>query len=88
MDDEGRIVEAGAVARSPGAAARSQSDLAPGKEERLFSRVEQLLKGDAAVEPVSIDERETLLLMKAVKKAQGYLAAAARMLGVTRPRIV
>ena len=37
---------------------------------------------------VSLDEIETLLLKRAVEKAHGNVAAAARLLGITRPQMV
>jgi DNA-binding NtrC family response regulator len=54
-----------------------------------MSQIGNLLHGEMdGAEPVSIDEFETLLLKKAVKKARGNVAAAARLLGITRPQMV
>jgi two-component system, NtrC family, response regulator HydG len=47
-----------------------------------------LLDAGADDEIVPLDEIETMLLKKAVARAHGNLAAAARMLGITRPQIV
>ncbi len=46
--------------------------------------------GEAAIGEgdVSLDEIETLLLKRAIEKAQGNVAAAARLLGITRPQMV
>jgi two-component system, NtrC family, response regulator HydG len=43
--------------------------------------------GDDAAS-ISLDELETLLLKKAIEKAHGNVAAAARLLGITRPQMV
>ena len=37
---------------------------------------------------VSLDEIETLLLKRAIERAQGNVAAAARLLGITRPQML
>ena len=37
---------------------------------------------------VSLDEVETLLLKRALARANGNVAAAARLLGITRPQMV
>ncbi len=37
---------------------------------------------------ISLDEIETVLLKRAIEKAQGNVAAAARLLGITRPQMV
>jgi DNA-binding NtrC family response regulator/predicted hydrocarbon binding protein len=78
VDVEGRIVPAEAAAQKP-----------PAEEDRIMSQIGNLLHGEMdGAEPVSIDEFETLLLKKAVKKARGNVAAAARLLGITRPQMV
>jgi two-component system, NtrC family, response regulator HydG len=59
--------------------------------ERLCSLLlGQLGTSDADGAPcqVSLDDIETVLLKKAVEHAHGNLAAAARMLGITRPQMV
>jgi two-component system, NtrC family, response regulator HydG len=43
---------------------------------------------DDAPGQVSLDDIETALLKKAVERAHGNLAAAARLLGITRPQVV
>ncbi len=68
-------------------------DAAPADPEiaRISERIERLLAGDAGAasqEGVSLDDIETVLLKKAVASAKGNLAAAARMLGITRPQMV
>ena len=44
-------------------------------------------EGDAASK-ISLDELESLLLKKAIDRAHGNVAAAARLLGITRPQMV
>ena len=62
--------------------------------ERIYHRVNVLLSpgeckdDDAEREGVSLDDIETMLLRKAIDKAQGNVAAAARLLGITRPQMV
>ena len=47
------------------------------------------IRADATAAPaVSLDDIETLLLKKALARAQGNVAAAARLLGITRPQMV
>ncbi len=40
------------------------------------------------IDKVSLDDIETMLLKKAVERAHGNVAAAARLLGITRPQMV
>ena len=55
----------------------------------LARRIRTLLDRDAdAVEPVCLDDLETELLKRAYERAGGNLAAAARLLGITRPQMV
>lgn len=57
--------------------------------DRVSKRVRNLLLGEGDdVGQVSLDDIETMLLKKAVARANGNLAAAARVLGITRPQIV
>ena len=57
--------------------------------ERVSRTVNALLSGGETAEGVaSLDDVETLLLRKALQRAQGNVAAAARMLGITRPQMV
>ncbi len=57
--------------------------------ERVSRRVSNLLLDDHDdCDKVSLDEIETLLLKRAIERAQGNVAAAARLLGITRPQMV
>ncbi len=57
--------------------------------ERVTRRVNNLLLNDSEdCDNVSLDEIETVLLRRAVERAQGNVAAAARLLGITRPQMV
>ena len=66
------------------------ADLTHDREaERVSRGVQQLLLDEAdACEQVSLDEIETLLLKRAIERAQGNVAAAARLLGITRPQML
>lgn len=57
--------------------------------DRVTKHLSGLLFGAADDENmVSLDEIETLLLRRAVDRAHGNVAAAARLLGITRPQMV
>jgi DNA-binding NtrC family response regulator len=57
--------------------------------ERVSRHLNKLLQGvDTEEGGVSLDDIESLLLRKAVDRAQGNVAAAARLLGITRPQMV
>jgi len=57
--------------------------------DRVSRRVNNLLLGEGGdCDNVSLDEIETLLLKRAVERANGNVAAAARLLGITRPQMV
>jgi len=57
--------------------------------DRVSRGVNNLLLGDGGeCENVSLDEIETLLLKRALERAGGNIAAAARLLGITRPQMV
>lgn len=56
--------------------------------ERVSKHVSNLLNGIDDDSNVSLDDIETLLLKQAVTRAQGNVAAAARLLGITRPAMV
>ena len=61
--------------------------------DRVSRRLTRFSQDDRDIEDgddggVSLDEIESLLLKKAVEKAQGNVAAAARLLGITRPQMV
>src|SRR5438552_4571283 len=69
------------IERSVILAAESNTIDAP----HLFGTGERI---DENADPVSLDDIEALLLKKAVDRARGNLAAAARLLGITRAQIV
>jgi two-component system response regulator HydG len=82
LDRDGRLVAANPEPLA--AAAPPDEDV-----ERVSKRVSNLLLGEGDdAGKVSLDDIETLLLKKAVERARGNLAAAARMLGITRPQMV
>ena len=57
--------------------------------DRVSRRVSNLLLGQGDdTDRVSLDDIETMLLRKAVERAHGNVAAAARLLGITRPQMV
>jgi DNA-binding NtrC family response regulator len=61
------------------------------QDVRVTRRVCDLLLDGAKSEEdtgVSLDEIESVLLKKAVQRANGNLSAAARLLGITRPQLV
>jgi two-component system, NtrC family, response regulator HydG len=82
IDREGHLVAAGTPDMNAPSAADREVD-------RVTRGVGNLLQGvgDDA-DKVSLDEIETLLLKKAVERANGNVAAAARLLGITRPQMV
>jgi two-component system, NtrC family, response regulator HydG len=56
---------------------------------RVSKHLSNLLQGvEDTDNTVSLDDVETLLLRKALDRAQGNIAAAARLLGITRPQMV
>jgi DNA-binding NtrC family response regulator len=62
---------------------------ADGEVDRVSRDVSNLLLGrDNGDARVSLDEIETTLLRKAVERTHGNVAAAARVLGITRPQMV
>ena len=62
---------------------------ADSETERVAKHLNNLLQGlDDDKSTVSLDDIESLLLRKAVDRAQGNVAAAARLLGITRPQMV
>ena len=62
---------------------------ADGETERVARHLSNLLQGvEDGKCTVSLDDIESLLLRKAVDRAQGNVAAAARLLGITRPQMV
>ena len=57
--------------------------------ERVSRCLNSLLLGvEDDQDKMSLDDMETVLLKKAVDRAQGNVAAAARLLGITRPQMV
>jgi len=56
--------------------------------ERVSKHVNNLLNGIDDDLKVSLDDIETMLLRQAVTRANGNVAAAARLLGITRPAMV
>ena len=58
--------------------------------DRVTRRVNGLLLGenDPSADNVSLDEIETMLLRRAIDSARGNVAAAARLLGITRPQML
>jgi two-component system, NtrC family, response regulator HydG len=56
--------------------------------DRVSKHVNNLLNGIDDDSEVSLDDIETLLLKQAVTREHGNVAAAARLLGITRPQMV
>lgn len=57
--------------------------------QRVSKHLSNLLQGvEDTDSTVSLDDVETLLLRKALDRAEGNIAAAARVLGITRPQMV
>jgi len=56
--------------------------------DRVSKHVNNLLSGIEDDSKISLHDIETLLLKQAVTRAQGNVAAAARLLGITRPQMV
>ena len=57
--------------------------------DRVSRQISNLLVGEGDdSNRVSLDDIETMLLKKAVERAHGNLAAAARLLCITRPQMV
>ncbi|RBP03058.1 regulatory Fis family protein [Roseiarcus fermentans] len=82
LNRDGRIAPAGAPASHP-------RDAGADEAARLASSVKTLLEAEeGSVEPFSLEHFETLLLRRAVDRAEGNLAAAARLLGITRAQLV
>ena len=63
-------------------------EVAVGSNNRLLESVEKLLSGDGELGgTVPLAEIEEALLRSAVSRSGGNLAAAARLLGITRPKL-
>lgn len=56
--------------------------------ERVSKHISNLLNGIEDGSRISLDDIETILLKQAVVSANGNVAAAARILGITRPQMV
>jgi two-component system, NtrC family, response regulator HydG len=56
--------------------------------DRVSKHVNNFLNGIDDDSKVSLDDIETMLLKQAVARAHGNVAAAARLLGITRPQMV
>jgi two-component system response regulator HydG len=65
-------------------------DASDREADRVSRRVHDLLlgQGSDAGDKVSLDDIESLLLKRAVEQSHGNVAAAARLLGITRPQMV
>jgi transcriptional regulator with GAF, ATPase, and Fis domain len=81
LDSEGKLI--------PRDASQLFGD-APADEEslKLTRGIASLLSGEGGATSLSLDELESLLLKKAIDRARGNVAAAARLLGITRPQMV
>jgi len=88
-DKQFAVGHGGALVRADAANLLSE---APANDdiERVSRTVNALLLGndDACSGHASLDDVETLLLRKALERAHGNVAAAARILGITRPQMV
>jgi transcriptional regulator with GAF, ATPase, and Fis domain/predicted hydrocarbon binding protein len=82
LDHEGKLV--------PSDRSALLVDTVPDREvDRVTRRISSLLSGEGEDGGnVSLEEIETLLLKKAIERAHGNVAAAARLLGITRPQMV
>ena len=82
LDPEGKLV--------PSDRSALLVDTVPDREvDRVTRRISSLLSGEGEDGGnVSLEEIETLLLKKAIERAHGNVAAAARLLGITRPQMV
>jgi two-component system, NtrC family, response regulator HydG len=82
LDRDGTLADAARLSEAAASAAGNET----GRVARRLSDL--LLDAGADEDIVPLDDIETLLLKKAVARAHGNLAAAARLLGITRPQIV
>ena len=83
INGEGKLVSVSPASPSPVQTEHSDID-------RVTRRVNGLLLGenDSSADDVSLDEIETMLLRLAIDSARGNVAAAARLLGITRPQML
>ena len=83
LDRDGRLVPSDASRAAHRRAIRRRD------RARVQARSATCCSGDGDdAGKVSLDDIETLLLKKAVERAHGNVAAAARLLGITRPQMV
>jgi two-component system, NtrC family, response regulator HydG len=82
LDRDGTLADAARLNEAAASAAGNET----GRVARRLSDL--LLHAGADEDIVPLDDIETLLLKKAVARAHGNLAAAARLLGITRPQMV
>jgi transcriptional regulator with GAF, ATPase, and Fis domain len=81
LDREGRLVP---LDGSQMLTAESDEDI-----RKMTRGIAYLLSGEGeSASKVSLDELESLMLKKAIERAHGNVAAAARLLGITRPQMV
>jgi transcriptional regulator with GAF, ATPase, and Fis domain/predicted hydrocarbon binding protein len=87
---EGSSPEAAASKKSRKESAAAAAEIDPDRMSRVRSKITQLLAGvgDDESGAASLDEIEDALVQSAVRSAKGNLAAAARMLGMTRAQLV
>ena len=83
VDRKGRLAP-----RDPGALTAEPAPEDAPEIDRLSEQVLDAMSKQGAGEARSLDEIETLLLKGAVSRANGNLAAAARLLGITRAQMV
>ena len=85
VDGSGRLVPADRSALLGEDARPGSTD---GRAARVTEQIRSLFEENGEVDPISLDDVETLLLKRAYERAGGNLAAAARLLGITRPQMV
>ena len=82
LDSEGRLIPSDPSQLLTSAQADEEM-------QKMSKGIANLLSGEGdAASKVSLDELESLLLKKAIDRAHGNVAAAARLLGITRPQMV
>lgn len=83
INGEGKLVSVNPVSYSVEQTEQNEMD-------RVTRRVSDLLLGesDPSTDNVSLDEIETMLLRRAIDSSRGNVAAAARLLGITRPQML
>ena len=83
INGDGKLVSVNPLSYSVEQTKQSEMD-------RVTRRVSDLLLGESepSTDNVSLDEIETMLLRRAIDSARGNVAAAARLLGITRPQML